>query len=239
MGVASGFAWLGKWQLERAIVSGQANNQEFNVVVPLESLAQPGGGVTDKAAGHLVSTTGALDRSTLVIINDRLNDGKLGYWLAGRVQTEKGALATALGWGSTLEAVTSVKERMAREITPAVLSPITGRFMPSENPAIPKASENPYTLTTMAVAQLLNVWPASASKIYGGYLVAKDAPQGLTAIYSIAPVSDASYNLLNLFYAIEWLVFAGFAFFMWYRLVRDRVEREEDEAKQNQPAAGN
>jgi hypothetical protein len=42
-------------------------------------------------------------------------------------------------------------------------------------------------------------------------------------------VSDATYNWLNIFYAIEWIVFAGFAFYVWYRLVRDRVEREIDE----------
>jgi hypothetical protein len=37
-------------------------------------------------------------------------------------------------------------------------------------------------------------------------------------------------NLLNVFYAIEWVVFAGFAIFLWYRLVRDTWEREQEEA---------
>ena len=34
-----------------------------------------------------------------------------------------------------------------------------------------------------------------------------------------------------MFYAVEWVVFAGFAIFLWYRLVRDAVERERDEAE--------
>ena len=38
-------------------------------------------------------------------------------------------------------------------------------------------------------------------------------------------------NWLNVFYAVEWVVFAGFAVFLWYRLVRDAVERERDEAE--------
>jgi len=32
------------------------------------------------------------------------------------------------------------------------------------------------------------------------------------------------------FYAIEWVVFAGFAFFLWYRLVKDARQREIEEA---------
>ena len=40
------------------------------------------------------------------------------------------------------------------------------------------------------------------------------------------PSSEVSVNLLNLFYAVEWVVFAGFAVFLWYRLVKDVVEEE-------------
>ncbi len=36
-------------------------------------------------------------------------------------------------------------------------------------------------------------------------------------------------NLLNVFYAVEWVLFAGFAIYLWYRLVRDAVERAEEE----------
>jgi surfeit locus 1 family protein len=39
------------------------------------------------------------------------------------------------------------------------------------------------------------------------------------------------------FYAVEWVVFAGFAVFLWYRLVRDAVERERDEAAAAELAA--
>jgi surfeit locus 1 family protein len=37
-------------------------------------------------------------------------------------------------------------------------------------------------------------------------------------------------NLLNVFYAIEWVIFGGFAIYLWYRLVRDAVERDDEEA---------
>jgi hypothetical protein len=43
-------------------------------------------------------------------------------------------------------------------------------------------------------------------------------------------VSDVSLNWLNVFYAIEWVVFAGFALYLWFRLVKDAWEREAEEA---------
>ena len=39
----------------------------------------------------------------------------------------------------------------------------------------------------------------------------------------------ASVNWLNIFYAIEWAVFAGFAFYIWYRLAKDRWQLEVEE----------
>jgi hypothetical protein len=43
---------------------------------------------------------------------------------------------------------------------------------------------------------------------------------------------------LNIFYAIEWVVFAGFAVFLWYRLVRDAWEREEELREEAAISAG-
>jgi surfeit locus 1 family protein len=231
MGLAGGFAWLGKWQLERAIVSGQNSDKHVDTVVPIETVAKPGGGTSDIAAGHLVSVTAMLDRSSLVVVTDRLNDSELGFWLVGKLDTADASLAVALGWAPTLESLTTVKTRMQSELVVQAFVPTVGRLMPSEAPAIPKSGLNPQTLTTMSVAQLINIWPDQAPPVYSGYLVAKDAPEGLRAIVSTPPVSDATYNWLNIFYAIEWIVFAGFAFYVWYRLVRDRVEREIDELK--------
>ena len=44
------------------------------------------------------------------------------------------------------------------------------------------------------------------------------------------PAREVEVNFLNLFYALEWVLFAGAAVFMWWRLVKDAVERERDEA---------
>jgi hypothetical protein len=41
--------------------------------------------------------------------------------------------------------------------------------------------------------------------------------------------SQTEVNLLNAFYAIEWVLFAGFAVFLWGRLVQDERKRLETE----------
>lgn len=228
MAVAAGFAWLGKWQLERAILNAQVVDHKTETVVDIGTLAQPAAYLTDAAAGHMVSTPMYLDRSTLMILSERYNDGEAGYWVIGRGATENGLLPIALGWSASLTDAQAFIASMKSEISTQVLTPVVGRLMPAEAPTEPKPDQNPQTMTTMAVAQLINMWPLSTSPTYFSYLVAKTPPAGLTAIVSTPPITDTSLNWLNIFYAIEWLVFALMAFYLWYRLVRDAKQREED-----------
>ena len=46
------------------------------------------------------------------------------------------------------------------------------------------------------------------------------------SIPSPAPDESSSVNWLNIFYAVEWAIFAGFAFYLWYRLAKDAWEKE-------------
>ena len=58
------------------------------------------------------------------------------------------------------------------------------------------------------------------------------APAGLARpISSPAPAEASTVNWLNIFYAVEWAVFAGFAFYLWYRLARDAWENELEELR--------
>jgi membrane protein implicated in regulation of membrane protease activity len=53
-------------------------------------------------------------------------------------------------------------------------------------------------------------------------------PAGLVAIDSPPPIQQQTVNWLNIFYAAEWAIFAGFAVFFWYRLVKDAKEKEDE-----------
>jgi hypothetical protein len=81
----------------------------------------------------------------------------------------------------------------------------------------------------LAVPELVNTWTTPPDGAYGGYVILDEAPAGLETIDAPPPSTEVSLNLLNVFYAIEWVIFAGFAIFLWYRLVKDDLEEETAE----------
>ncbi|MEH3090273.1 MAG: hypothetical protein PGN24_12015 [Microbacterium arborescens] len=79
-------------------------------------------------------------------------------------------------------------------------------------------------MTRMSPAALLSRWSDAAGiDVYRSYLTASESFAGLTAIHSPAPDERSNVNWLNIFYAVEWAVFAGFAFYMWYPPRQGRV----------------
>jgi hypothetical protein len=84
--------------------------------------------------------------------------------------------------------------------------------------------------SALAVSQFVNDWDDFDGRVYAGYVVADTAPEGLDTIFAPPPEREVTLNWLNVFYAVEWAIFAGFAIYLWYRLVRDAVEKELEEA---------
>ena len=96
----------------------------------------------------------------------------------------------------------------------------------------------------MVPAQQVNLWAPFEGPAYAGFLVlhpgspldtAELADLGLDAIDSVPPLPVETVNWLNVFYAIEWVLFAGFGFYLWYRLVKDVWEKETDEEDELAP----
>ena len=228
MGAAAAFAWLGQWQLERAIIASQPVDAESETIIPLVELQEPGIAPSEVASGHMTEVTGYLYPDSYTVLTGRLNYGEAGYWLVGRFLTEEGSLPIALGWAADEATVLAVQDELnaTSSSEPAV---VTGRFMPTEAPVVPEGEQGPFVESTLSVASLVNLWPDFVGPVYEGYLVADVAPAGLDVIESIPPMNEGSVNWLNIFYAVEWVVFAGFAFFIWWRLVKDAYERELEE----------
>ncbi|WPO87325.1 SURF1 family cytochrome oxidase biogenesis protein [Herbiconiux sp. KACC 21604] len=253
LAIAGGFAALGQWQLERAVSSGEVTSGQSETVKPLETVAEPQAPVIETQAAQRVEVAGALVPSGFDVISGRLNDGVSGYWVIGQMKVDRPAdtyLAVALGWTPDLETARAT----AAELTDrgaGVSGDFTGRYLPTEGPVVSDAqrgsSADPMgdstfeaLDTTMSIAVLVNRWPEfdDTAEVYGGYLVLDEAPAGLEAIDSPEPDRSVQVNWLNIFYAAEWVVFAGFAVYLWYRLVRDAWERENEEALEAAEAAG-
>ncbi|WP_258935162.1 hypothetical protein [Nesterenkonia pannonica] len=113
-----------------------------------------------------------------------------------------------------------------------------GRLLPPEAPG-PGSREGlpPRGLPTLSTAELINLWEEDS---YSGFVVAFDMEfagdvvepesMGLEQVWVDTQPETSNINWLNLFYALEWTLFAGFAFFMWWRLVKDaHLRRLEEE----------
>ncbi|XUK63495.1 SURF1-like protein [Plantibacter sp. RU18] len=161
-----------------------------------------------------------------------MNDGVLGYWVTGHLQTDRpdgAGLAVALGWTEDRD----VAERVADELNarePGAPAELEGRLNPPEGPEEPESDAAPSDLNNMSVAALLNRWnDADGLRVFTAFLVDDEAVDGLEVISSPAPSQEIQLNWLNIFYAAEWVVFAGFAVFLWFRLAKDAWEREIEE----------
>lgn len=227
LAVAAGFALLSQWQLSRSVSTGTVVERPTETVLPLSEVAQPQEPIRTDADGQLVTVSGSFVLADYLVLSNRFNDGQEGYWVVGHVLTGDGAgVAVGLGWTLSEKTAVSVAERLATTPSPAYgLEQVTGRFVVDE---APQASDFEHgALSTLSAAALVNLWPdADPAGIYNGYIVAGEPAEGLTKIDSPRPVSTVELNWLNIFYAAEWVIFAGFAIFLWWRLVRDVWVRE-------------
>ncbi|HEY5231786.1 MAG TPA: SURF1 family cytochrome oxidase biogenesis protein [Galbitalea sp.] len=234
LGVAAGFAALGQWQIGRAVQTATVIVVPDEKVTPLSQVATPQKEVTDRAAGQIVSVVGRRVPGDTYVVSDRVNFGVTGYWVIGHVVAQNGAsVALALGWTKTraaADAAAGVLKAGAPSTT------IVGRYQPTEPPDQDDFEHN--VVSVVSIPWLINEWKTVPTVAYGGYIVDNTAPAGLARIQSVRPVNDVSLNWLNVFYAIEWALFAGFAVYLWYRLVKDAWEREEEDRQDAATGSG-
>ncbi len=235
LAIAAGFALLAQWQLGRAAEQATVVVRPTEDVRPLADVVQPDGPTEQAATGQRVSVTGTIVPGDTVLVGGRLNDGVAGWWVVAHLEVTDaapGGLPVALGWTPDEATARAAAERVDAEAASGAEVEVVGRFLPSEAPIAPADDADPQFMQSVAVAHLVNVWADYDDKpVYFGYVTQAEPVAGLEAIVSPPPMQEAELNWLNVFYAIEWVVFAGFAVFVWYRLVRDAVEREREEAE--------
>lgn len=234
LGIAAAFAALGQWQVERAVEQASVEMQPTEDVRPFAGFVRPDEPTPQAATGQMVEVSGRFVPGDTVLIDGRLNDGEAGTWVVAHLEVtdgQEGGLPVALGWAEHRDDAEAVRDRFDAGTGPDQVT-ITGRFLPSEAPMVPEDDADVHAMKTVAVAQLINLWADYDDRpAYFGYVTAAEPVDGLAAISSPPPEQTVELNWLNIFYAVEWAVFAGFAVYLWYRLVRDAVERERDEAE--------
>lgn len=235
--VAGVFAFLGQWQLERAIDTDPVPAGVTEDERPLSDVVEPGQYVPEPLVGQRVEVTGTWVADDFLIVSSRFNDGAEGYWVTGQLRVdERTSIAVAVGWAADRASANAAASALEKNAADAEET-IKGRIISDEGTSLPPG-DDPFSMDRMSPAMLLGQWhDAEELSMYRPYLASIDAPDGLVDISSPAPDELGTVNWLNIFYAIEWAVFAGFAFYIWYRLAKDRWQIEVEEFEERSAAA--
>jgi surfeit locus 1 family protein len=223
LAIAAAFAALGQWQLERSFEGGDVTLEQTETVVDLVAVTEPQEPMPSALTGQKVSADVRFVDGDYLVLEGR----KDGYWVVGHgvVEGSGASLAVAVGLAATrADADAAISDFAAQPPT----SSLEGRYVPTESPQ--ESDFESGELRAIAVSELINLWSQAPDGVYGGYLVSGIDQSGLAMIDAPPPSVEATLNLLNFLYAVEWVIFGGFAIFLWYRLVKDAWEEEQEEA---------
>ncbi len=210
--VAAIFAGLGQWQLDRAFTKDDPKTNSSS-----SSLA-------------LVQKQLMLDSRNTYIVDRRMQNGISGYWILMNAKDAKQVSTTiALGWVEKLETAEKLRAGFLQLVQAQAFLPVAGYPLPPEGPE-PADSAKPYLLHSVSLAQLVNLYSLDAPISSASEYLALSAGSVKFGSKDLKPIQvtfrDAErINWLSAFYFLEWTLFAGFAVFLWWRLVKDELIR--------------
>ena len=82
--VAAVFAWLGQWQLGRAIDTDPPPAGITEQVEPIAEVVAPGEYLPEPLVGQWVDVAGAFVAGDFLVVSSRYNGGEEGYWVTGQ-----------------------------------------------------------------------------------------------------------------------------------------------------------
>jgi hypothetical protein len=239
LAIAAVFALLGQWQLERSFTEVEAEDQSQLPLVLINS-EKPGAPLTPIAANKRVKADLMLDTQNVFIVANRLqrtNDEVVsGYWVIANSGVLLGdgdstaSLSVGIGFAESLSIAETARTELMESIQPQAFLEQTGRYLQTEGPVALKDPAKPYLLESFSLAQLVNLYKGAGAQSLAGFMVLDSEPGfGLETIVIAPPEAGTQVNWLTLFYALEWALFAGFAAFLWWRLVEDqRISEIQD-----------
>ncbi|HEV7195504.1 MAG TPA: SURF1 family protein [Pedococcus sp.] len=224
------FIQLGIWQLHVAQDKGLADalrQAQSDRPVAVETVIGPQESFPNSESDRAVTATGTYAGRDQLLVGPRRLQGRTGYW----VLTPLVVSAT----GARLPVVRGfVTDPGAVQPPPAGQVAVEGSLAPGESPAVAPSGLPGGTaaaLGSVDLSVLVNRWPG---ELYNAFVFAEsERSAGGASISASAglqrvppPQVTGGLKWRNAAYALQWWMFAAFAVFMWFRIVRDDAQRD-------------
>ncbi|MHB8273327.1 MAG: SURF1 family protein [Dermatophilaceae bacterium] len=223
------FGMLGLWQLNVARDNGRAEEMSAVPTLPVADVADvliPHGSFPSNGNGRRITATGRYDGSAQVLVTPRLLRGEPGYWVVTPLVVRSTGARIAVVRGFVTDPAQALVPELATEVT------VSGTLAPGESPAVDNAPSDPALpdgqMAALDLSLLVNRWPGD---LYNAIVFATAEKPDLTSVASPAvervpppALVSGSLSWRNAAYALQWWVFALFAGYMWWRMVRDDYE---------------
>ena len=243
------FVGLSAWQVDRAQHKNDVTDsagvdelKDFNDVMDAQA---PMPGIL---ADQRVSLSGHWIPDAQVVIPGRVQDGDSGYWVVTMfapdgahlgegvkvANAEKKTIAIPVVRGFTTDEDTAMNSE-ARDGQVE----LTARIGPIEGPVVGNDLPDGQ-VHTVSTSQIINLFPDLLT--YSGFLIPETADgaaasvgtDGLEQVPTTTTRDEGGFDLQSAVYALEWIIFAAMALYMWFQLLRDDfVRRRLDEDSQD------
>lgn len=221
------FVQLGRWQL--GVAQDKATQEVLDSsraqgAVDLDRVLKPHQSFPGELSARTVRASGHYAETGEVLIANRRLEGREGLWVITPFVTDGGGTLPVLrGF------VTSAAE--VPEPPPGQLV-IEGGLAPGESP-LSKQQLPAGQLASVDLAVLVNQWPGELYNAFVFLATETDPAGGASAVQNPppelervpTPTKSGGLSWRNASYAAQWWVFACFALWMWWRMVRDDHRR--------------
>jgi cytochrome oxidase assembly protein ShyY1 len=227
------FGVLGLWQLNVARDTGRAGQIRAAptlAVTDLVAVLTPHGPFPGDSTGRRITATGRYDGPGQVLVTPRRLRGEAGYWVVTPfvVRSSGARIAVVRGF------VTDPGQAVAPAGTELTVS---GTLAQGESPTGARALAGPALpdgqIAVLDLSLLVNRWPGT---LYNAFIFATAEKPDMTSLASPAvqrvpppPLAGGGLAWRNAAYALQWWVFALFAVYMWWRMVRDDYEEGRED----------
>ena len=233
------FTMLGLWQLNVARDKGRAevaSQSAARPVVPIADALAPHAPFPAEGAGQRVEATGRYAADGQFLVARRRLGGRDGYWVVTPLTVESTDATLAVVRGFTQSAAT-VPDPPGGPVT------VTASLAPGESPSQGTTggatTAGGYPVRgSVDLAVLVNEWQGDLYNAFGFALEERAGAAGealpTEGLERVPPpvIGETGLSWRNAAYALQWWIFAAFAAYMWFRMVRDDhqlgLERERE-----------